>query len=243
MERSVTPLPPTLSGNIIERLIRIDEALVAYINGALVWLCDYEPFEETGALTVEQAKLLFSDMLQTYFNEQPTVMPVGAVIMHAANVIPDKWLICDGAAISRATYADLFAIIGIDYGAGNGTTTFNIPDWRGYSPMGAAGTFGLGVGAVIGEYEHTLTVGEMPTHNHGVNDPGHSHRIGKSSGTVDVAAARPAANARTDNTATPDMMTDSATTGIGTENTGDGLPHMNIHPVMGTTFLIYTGVL
>lgn len=240
--RSVTPLPATLSGNTIQRLIEIDEALIPYINGALVWLCDKEPFEETGSLTVDQAKLLFSDMLQVYFTESPTVQAIGSYMMSASDNAPPKYLLCDGAAYSRTTYADLFAEIGTNYGPGNGTTTFNIPDFRDVSPMGADGDFVGSPGATFGETEHLLTVGEMPTHNHAVNDPGHDHRVPKQSATVNAAVNVATPAARTDNPATPHIVTDTATTGIGIENTGDSLPHNNIHPVMGVKWWIYAGV-
>ncbi len=54
--------------------------------------------------------------------------PVGAILLFPESVSPTGWLACDGAAVSRTTYATLFGEIGTDYGAGNGTTTFNVPD-------------------------------------------------------------------------------------------------------------------
>lgn len=58
--------------------------------------------------------------------------PIGSVMSMAANVAPSGYLVCDGAAISRTTYSDLFAVIGTTYGTGDGSTTFNLPDYRGY---------------------------------------------------------------------------------------------------------------
>jgi microcystin-dependent protein len=58
-------------------------------------------------------------------------VPVGSITMHGANAAPSGWLECDGAAVSRATYAGLFAAIGTVFGVGDGTTTFNVPDLRG----------------------------------------------------------------------------------------------------------------
>ena len=56
-------------------------------------------------------------------------LPVtGVMLAFAGSDVPDGWLLCDGSAISRTTYADLFAAIGTTYGVGNGSTTFNIPD-------------------------------------------------------------------------------------------------------------------
>lgn len=61
----------------------------------------------------------------------PPSIPVGAIMAFAMSTPPDDWLECDGSAISRTTYAALFAIIGTTYGAGDGSTTFNLPDLRG----------------------------------------------------------------------------------------------------------------
>lgn len=55
----------------------------------------------------------------------------GLISMHGSDVVPAGWLECDGAAVSRTTYANLFAVIATKWGAGNGTTTFNLPDFRG----------------------------------------------------------------------------------------------------------------
>jgi microcystin-dependent protein len=57
--------------------------------------------------------------------------PVAAVMGFAGSSAPTGWLICDGSTVSRTTYADLFAIIGVTHGEGNGTTTFHLPDYRG----------------------------------------------------------------------------------------------------------------
>ena len=57
--------------------------------------------------------------------------PIGTIISFYTNNVPSGYLECNGAAVSRTTYADLFSIIGASYGAGNGTTTFNLPDYRG----------------------------------------------------------------------------------------------------------------
>jgi len=59
------------------------------------------------------------------------IYPVGTVLEWGSHTPPDGWLICDGSAISRATYAILFAVIGIAFGNGDGATTFNLPDTRG----------------------------------------------------------------------------------------------------------------
>jgi microcystin-dependent protein len=79
---------------------------------------------------------------------------------------PAGWLLCDGSAVSRTTYAALFAEIGTTCGPGDGSTTFNLPDMRGRVPVGKnTGTF-LTLGQQGGEEAHALTSGEMPPHTH-----------------------------------------------------------------------------
>jgi len=60
-----------------------------------------------------------------------TTIPVGTISPYAGTSAPANWLLCDGSAVSRATYAALFAVTGTAYGAGDGSTTFNLPDLRG----------------------------------------------------------------------------------------------------------------
>ena len=100
-----------------------------------------------------------------------TIMPTGS------ETVPSGWLLCNGAAVSRTTYANLFGAIGISFGAGNGTTTFNLPDLRGRVPVGKnGGSFGT-LGATGGVESVTLTAAQsgMPNHGHSVYDPSHNH--------------------------------------------------------------------
>jgi microcystin-dependent protein len=69
------------------------------------------------------------------------MVPAGVVLMYGVATAPTGWLLCDGSAVSRTTYATLFAAISTTYGIGNGTTTFNVPDFRSRIPVGA-GTAG-----------------------------------------------------------------------------------------------------
>jgi microcystin-dependent protein len=102
---------------------------------------------------------------------QQALLPAGAVQAFAMNSAPSGWLAADGTAVSRSTYAALFSAIGTTYGAGDGSTTFALPDLRGYFVRGsgtnsdstAAGTFG------------TRQADELKAHTHGVTDPGHTH--------------------------------------------------------------------
>jgi microcystin-dependent protein len=105
------------------------------------------------------------------FNEDGTLIPappnvgispIGAVQAYAGATDPPNWLICDGRAVSRVTYASLFAVIGTAYGAGDGSTSFNIPDLRQRFILGkaAAGT-GATLGSTGGAIDHTHAGGAI----------------------------------------------------------------------------------
>lgn len=85
--------------------------------------------------------------------------PAGAIMAYGSNTAPGGYLICDGSAISRTTYDHLFAAIGTTYGAGDGSTTFNLPDFRQRFLLGKA-TSGTGstLGGTGGAIDHTHTV-------------------------------------------------------------------------------------
>lgn len=84
------------------------------------------------------------------------LVPVGAVIATASSSVPDGYLACDGSAVSRTTYAALFAEIGTTYGSGDGSTTFNVPDMRQRFPLGkAASGTGSTLGGTGGDIDHT----------------------------------------------------------------------------------------
>jgi microcystin-dependent protein len=100
------------------------------------------------------------------YAEAEDATPSGSILMFAGSTAPDNWLLCDGAAVSRATYNKLFQAIGTTWGAGNGTTTFNLPDMRGAAPAGV----GTSVGYTQAE---TIALGtkyndQMQGHKHDV---------------------------------------------------------------------------
>jgi len=103
------------------------------------------------------------------------VMPVGTLTAFAGSAAPTGWLLCDGSAVSRTTYADLFAVIGTTYGTGDGTTTFNLPNTTGRNIIGKAssGTF-ASLNATSGAETHTLTTAQMPSHTHDVDPASYS---------------------------------------------------------------------
>lgn len=97
-------------------------------------------------------------------------LPIGSIVPYGNATAPSNWLICDGSAVSRTTYSELFSIIGTSYGSGNGSTTFNLPDLRGRVAVGkSTDTEFDTLGETGGEKTHTLTVNEIPSHTHGVN--------------------------------------------------------------------------
>lgn len=108
--------------------------------------------------------------------KQATV-PVGALFMWGAATAPDFYLLCDGAAVSRTTYAALFATIGTTYGVGDGSTTFNLPNLKGRVPVG--------LDAAQAEFDTLAETGgakTLPAHTHSISSDG-SHQHGPSGGT------------------------------------------------------------
>lgn len=101
--------------------------------------------------------------------------PVGEVTMWATNTAPTGWLVCDGSAVSRTTYSGLFAVIGTVYGAGDGSTTFNLPNLKGRVVVGrdSTDTDWDTLGETRGSKTHTLTSAEMPSHTHIQDTHGH----------------------------------------------------------------------
>ena len=101
-------------------------------------------------------------------------LPSGSIMAYVASTSPTGWLICNGAAVSRYDYWALFAVIGTQFGAGDGTTTFNLPDYQGAFLRGT-GTNGSYAGPNLNASQNHAT----QTHNHlatsTVTDPGHNH--------------------------------------------------------------------
>lgn len=148
-----------------------------------------------GQIDGDWGGMVHDDLKHLYAN----FPPIGSVLPYAGTSEPTGYLFCRGQAVSRTTYADLFAAIGTTFGAGDGSTTFNLPDLRdrfplgdndmGGSDAGRVGNYNTDLGDTGGEDQHTLTTGEIPNHSHTmtkrvVGDGGAGH-IGGTSGSTD----------------------------------------------------------
>src|SRR5262245_1757809 len=147
--------------------------------------------------------------------------------------VPAGYLLCDGSLVSRTTYAALFAALGEVYGAGDGSTTFALPNMGGRVPAGQdtlQAEF-ASIGQVGGEKVHVLTEAELAAHTHGVTDPGHNHGYqtyingggGLSGGS---GLARETFN------------TVASVTGISINSTGSGAGHNNLQPYLTMRWII-----
>lgn len=155
--------------------------------------------------------LLISLWNRTGAAEGASLVPSGVVTDFAGSAIPSGWLLCDGSAVSRSTYANLFGAIGSTWGAGDGTSTFNVPDLQNKITRGSGAST---VGSSGGSDSVVLTVAQLPSHNHPIVDPGHAHAI---TDPGHVHAATTATSINTTGTATGSAAagnTGSAVTGI-----------------------------
>lgn len=163
----------------------------------------------------------------------------------AGSTPPPLWLLADGSAVSRTVYADLFAAVGTTWGSGDGSTTFNLPDFRGRSTFGADAmggtaanrltTASIGTAAVVGvggghellqSHNHSTT--ENPhnhsqnAHNHGINNPAHSHSAGDSGHGHSDAGHSHSYTSSTSSSFHVAGAASGATVGIQTTSTGSG---------------------
>lgn len=124
------------------------------------------------------------------YAEADDVTPVGAVTMFAGATAPGGWLLCDGSAVNRITYQDLFAVISTTFGVGDGSTTFNLPDFREAAPTGV-GTRAAGVTAhdafTLAQFKDDAAQGHM--HNVYAKSGNNSVGSGTGSGGLAVSGA------------------------------------------------------
>ena len=180
-------------------------------------------------------------------------LPAGIMLGYGGAAAPAQWLLCDGTAVSRTTYSALFAAIGVLYGVGNGSTTFNLPDYRGRVMVGLNSTdadFDT-LGEKYGSKTHTLTSAQMPVHTHIQNahthtQNAHNHSTsyqtdgensplgGNYNIVTDYRDPTGAGNKITIGNTTPTNQNTTPTN----QNAGSGSAHNNVQPSLVSNFII-----
>lgn len=198
-----------------------------------------------------------------YGNYIPGMVPIGGIMPFAGGTPPTGWLFCDGSAVSRTVFAPLFAAIGSTFGAGDGATTFNVPDLRGTVPAGLDTMGGIAAGRLTsgGSGVDGATLGAsggselLANHNHTLIDPGHVHTAGSHFHGFTGPGAPPVGEPitgtdvflpggglattfpRITQTDTASGTIGSATTGITINATGGG-SSANVQPSLITLYII-----
>jgi microcystin-dependent protein len=183
-----------------------------------------------------------TDLERMYFNKgtegtpiwEGADIPVGTVNMYAGAVadIPNGWLLCNGTAVSRTTYAQLFAVLDTEYGVGDGATTFNVPDFVTTNKFPRAATNDAGRGGTGGESTHTLTSSESGTtaHGHGVTDPGHIHGSAKGNGVSQGGGGSTPTGAYQDTTSSTTGLTVNDSSAASASSAHENKPpYLDIH--------------
>jgi len=173
-----------------------------------------------------------SQLLDIYAGLTGTILPT------VATSAPAGWLLCDGSAVSRTDYSNLFALVGTTFGAGNGSTTFNLPDLRGRSIIGVGQGSGLSSrtrGQTGGAEVHQLGAGEIPAHQHFMFN---TDSTSNGSPTVSASQYVPRYNSTSSN-GSYDMNGTAAVASVGlTSNVGGSGSHNNMQPFMALSYII-----
>ena len=159
----------------------------------------------------------------------------GMLMMWTTGTAPTGWLLCNGAAVSRTTYSALFAIVGTTFGIGDGSTTFNLPDYRDRMPIGAGTTYSI---AGTGGSKDAIIVSHTHTATSSVTDSGHSHVMPAAATSVGSGIGGGGSGYY------GDRSTNTATTGISVSTTvssaGSSGTNANLPPYIGIQFIIKT---
>ena len=184
------------------------------------------PTATTGTNTTQLATTAF---VNASITANPGVLS-GSLLMWPTTSAPTGYLNCDGTAVSRTTYASLFAVVSTTFGSGDGSTTFNLPNYTGRMPYGATiGTIGGSADAIVVSHTHTATST--------VTDPGHVHGLNVTPGGLGGQDSPTRALSGSQNTS-------SAVTGITVGTTiataGVSGTNANLPPYLGINFIIKT---
>lgn len=171
-----------------------------------------------------------------YHRNGSLVEPAGNIAWTARSTAPAGWLLADGTAVSRVTYADLFAAIGTTYGAGNGSTTFNLPNLKGRVPVGRdAGQSEFdSLGETGGAKTHTLTDAQVPNTQVKTTNAGGTLAYRATAGTYDVGTLPSGPNR------VPFNVSGASSEASGLRVDGGNGAHNNLQPYIALNPIIKT---
>lgn len=173
------PLPSAIYNTQITLhiLFNNESVTITEDNRIVLSLGEYTDNNETNPMTTKSGYDLYQMILNRKADPVGDTLPVGSVVEYASDTIPENWLLCDGRAVSRTTYAQLFKVIGTTWGVGDGSTTFNLPSKLGLVTVGknSNDTSFKTLNTKGGNKTTTLTSEQLPVHTHSI--PAHSHGL------------------------------------------------------------------
>ena len=172
------------------------------------------PTPATGDIRFNTTVTQFEGYNGSAWGEIAAGVPAGSVFSFATSTVPTGYLECNGAAVSRSTYASLFSAISTTWGVGDGSSTFNLPDLRGQFVRGWDNSAGVDSGRSFASSQSD----QNKSHNHSVTDPGHTHSWDRQDATND-SGYRPWPASNNDCNLFV-AQTGSSTTGISIQNDG-----------------------
>ena len=196
------------------------------------------PTAATGTSTTQLATTAFATAAISPFT--------GAMLMWPTATAPSGFLLCNGQTVSRSTYAALFAILGVVFGSGDGSTTFTLPDYRNKTVLGAGDLYAA---AATGGSKDAVVVSHVHTATSTVSDAGHSHGTSVNGNTMGYTGSNyndiyNVTRGDTDGGPFFNMRTTTNTTGItvATTNASTGVSgtNANLPPYLGVYFIIKT---
>jgi microcystin-dependent protein len=159
----------------------------------------------------------------------------GVIKMWPTATAPTGYLVCNGQAVSRTTFAALFSVLGTTFGVGNGSTTFNVPNYTNRMPIGAGDLYSANT---QGGSRDAIVV----SHSHSITDPGHAHQMTNVLTDFNADATFDAVSLRvtSDDANYQNRNTESSTTGISIQTQGVSGTNANLPPYIGIHFIIKT---